>query len=74
MLNPTGSSQSVKNGYTITVTGSDGKAVVATRVLFGDVILCSGQSNMVFPLNLATGGAALIKVLKEEEEKKETTL
>jgi alpha-galactosidase len=41
--------------FNITVSGSSNpdKLVIARHVKFGDVFFCSGQSNMVFPLNLA---------------------
>jgi hypothetical protein len=39
--------------HTVKVAGSSGRATVLTNVAFGDVILCSGQSNM----ELETGDA-----------------
>ena len=37
--------------YTLTLSGSESKETLsATDVLFGDVYICSGQSNMVFPI------------------------
>lgn len=44
--------------YTLTIAGDDGKfSRNLTDVLFGDVILCSGQSNMVFTVEQMTGAA-----------------
>ena len=40
--------------YNITVVSSQGCALTLKDVLFGDVWLCSGQSNMVFPLHEVT--------------------
>ena len=42
--------------YRLTVRGKDGKDVVANDLLVGDVWLCSGQSNMEWPLRRAMGG------------------
>ena len=45
---------SSSSAHKITVKGSAGGAArVARNVHFGDVFFCSGQSNMVFPLELA---------------------
>lgn len=44
--------------YTIEVVASDGATAVARDVLVGDVFLCSGQSNMEWPLWDSDGGAA----------------
>ena len=41
--------------YGVTVTSSDGQ-VTLSDVLFGDVWLCSGQSNMVFNMGQVGGG------------------
>ncbi len=46
-------------GVEVTVSG-DGTTVVLQDVVFGDVWLCSGQSNMAFPLRNADGGEAAI--------------
>ena len=43
--------------YTIQVAGADGSAT-ASDILIGDVWLCSGQSNMEFPLRRALNGEA----------------
>jgi len=45
---------------TIEVT-SEGNRVLCDDVLFGEVWLCSGQSNMDFPLSRSTGGVDEIK-------------
>ena len=44
----------------IAVMGESGDAIVANNVTFGDVFFCSGQSNMVFPLDLALNASAEI--------------
>jgi len=49
----------------ITVKGEDGPAVVAHNVSGGDVIFCSGQSNMVFPLKLTLNATAEAATLKD---------
>ena len=36
--------------YTITATSQKHGSIKISDVLFGDVYICSGQSNMVFPL------------------------
>jgi sialate O-acetylesterase len=43
---------------TLTVTGADGSAATVSDILVGDVWLCSGQSNMEWPLSASVGGAA----------------
>eukprot|EP00041_Stephanoeca_diplocostata_P036427 m.1331336 g.1331336 ORF g.1331336 m.1331336 type:complete len:916 (+) comp24863_c1_seq1:65-2812(+) len=45
---------------TVTVSGENGPSVTAHDVQFGDVFFCSGQSNMVFPLELALNSSAEI--------------
>jgi sialate O-acetylesterase len=45
---------------TLTVTGADGTATTASDILVGDVWLCSGQSNMEWPLSASVGGGAAI--------------
>lgn len=58
MLNPgTGGSG---GGITISVKGESGPAVVANRVVSGDVLFCSGQSNMVFPTSLTLNASEVI--------------
>lgn len=44
--------------HTITVASSDGSAVTMTDVLFGEVYLCGGQSNMAFALSGLTNATA----------------
>ena len=44
------------NSFDITVIGSSNQLQVLEDVLFGDVILCSGQNNMEFTLDDAVGG------------------
>ncbi|XP_065831212.1 uncharacterized protein [Oscarella lobularis] len=48
MLDPVGASS---KSYNITVSGEEGNPIVFTDVMYGNVILCSGQSNMVFAVN-----------------------
>lgn len=43
---------------TLTVTGADGTAATVSDIVVGDVWLCSGQSNMEWPLGASVGGAA----------------
>ncbi len=45
---------------TLVVT-SEGKRVLCDDILFGEIWLCSGQSNMDFPLSRSTGGVDEIK-------------
>lgn len=44
--------------YTLTVRGAGGESQTVGDVLIGDVWLCSGQSNMTFPLRHATNAEA----------------
>jgi sialate O-acetylesterase len=46
---------------TLTVTGADGSATTVSDILVGDVWLCSGQSNMEWPLSASVGGAAAVQ-------------
>eukprot|EP01050_Picozoa_sp_SAG11_P033841 SAG11_NODE_11683_length_744_cov_1.310078_2_plen_97_part_01 len=39
--------QSAGSGMTLTVSTKSGRTEVLTNIAFGDVVLCSGQSNMV---------------------------
>ncbi|EDQ89810.1 uncharacterized protein MONBRDRAFT_24947, partial [Monosiga brevicollis MX1] len=41
-----------------TVTGEDGDPIIARNVSVGEVFLCSGQSNMVFPVALSLNSSA----------------
>lgn len=53
------------NTYTINVTGSNTTTPkIARDVLGGDVFLCSGQSNMVFPMQLTINASEEIATLK----------
>jgi hypothetical protein len=45
MLDPVGASMKT---YNITVSGEEGKPIIIKDVMYGNVLLCSGQSNMVF--------------------------
>lgn len=54
-LNPLESSEAI----TITIAGKN--AITIKDVLIGEVWLCSGQSNMGFPLKNASNGAAAVK-------------
>src|SRR5688572_17969930 len=41
---------------TLTVTGADGSVSTVSDILVGDVWLCSGQSNMEWPVSASVGG------------------
>jgi sialate O-acetylesterase len=43
---------------TLIVKGADGSAATISDILVGDVWLCSGQSNMEWPVSASVGGAA----------------
>eukprot|EP00050_Salpingoeca_kvevrii_P007394 m.295919 g.295919 ORF g.295919 m.295919 type:complete len:914 (+) comp13288_c0_seq1:1-2742(+) len=49
------------HSFTISVQGENGPPVTASPVLAGDVILCSGQSNMQFPVKLTLNASDEIK-------------
>merc|ERR1719201_200854 len=57
MLNPTASKEDF---LTISVVGESGPTLTFRNISYGDVYICSGQSNMVFPLNLALNSSAEI--------------
>lgn len=57
-MGPLRAGQSVR----IEARGTDGAVAVAEDVLGGDVWLCSGQSNMEYPLSRALNGAAEVEV------------
>ena len=44
---------------TLTVTGADGSIATVSDVVVGDVWLCSGQSNMEFPVERGLNGGAV---------------
>jgi sialate O-acetylesterase len=44
--------------FTLTARGSDGAVQTAGDILIGDVFLCSGQSNMEMPVNVASNYGA----------------
>jgi sialate O-acetylesterase len=46
----------------LTINGADGSATTVSDVLVGDVWLCSGQSNMEWPLSASVGGGAAAQV------------
>ncbi|KAL3910988.1 MAG: hypothetical protein SGARI_001861, partial [Bacillariaceae sp.] len=51
---------------TITATGNvSSNTLIAHNVTFGDVFLCSGQSNMVYPLQLALNASAEAAALQD---------
>lgn len=52
--------QPASTGVTLTVSTSGGRSQTLTNVAFGDVFLCSGQSNMAFSANLAFNASAEI--------------
>lgn len=57
MLNP---QRETSQGYSISVVGESGPAIIAKNVVAGDVIFCSGQSNMVFPVHMTTNSSSVI--------------
>lgn len=48
--------QAAGGPYTLTLKAADGRTQTLQDVLVGDVWLCSGQSNMEYPLKAATNG------------------
>jgi sialate O-acetylesterase len=50
--------QAAGGPYALTLTDSQGQTQTLQDILVGDVWLCSGQSNMEFPLKAATNGAS----------------
>ena len=64
MLNPT--SDGPNDRSTITVSDATGaNQIKATNVVFGDVFFCGGQSNMVFPTDMAFNKTVEIASLKD---------
>ncbi|HXG82155.1 MAG TPA: 9-O-acetylesterase, partial [Sphingomicrobium sp.] len=53
--------------YILTATGSSGGAATASNILIGDVWLCSGQSNMEWPLRRAMGGDEAIAAANDSQ-------
>ncbi|MEI8316273.1 MAG: sialate O-acetylesterase [Verrucomicrobiota bacterium] len=51
--------------FTMTITGEN--TVVVNDLLVGEVWVCSGQSNMHFPLKQATTGAAALAACRDSE-------
>jgi sialate O-acetylesterase len=51
----------ISEPQTLTVMGADGTAVTVSDILVGDVWLCSGQSNMEWPLSASVGGTAAMQ-------------
>eukprot|EP00056_Hartaetosiga_gracilis_P020600 m.20567 g.20567 ORF g.20567 m.20567 type:complete len:821 (+) comp8585_c0_seq8:86-2548(+) len=45
--------QEASTGRTIAIKSSSGHSIILTNIAFGDVYLCSGQSNMEFSVNTA---------------------
>lgn len=59
--------EGVATNYTITASVGD-DAVSITDVLFGEVWVCSGQSNMAFLLEMAFNGSALVQDANDHPE------
>jgi sialate O-acetylesterase len=52
--------QTAGSGMTLTVSTKSGRTQVLKNIAFGDVVLCSGQSNMGFSANLEFNASAEI--------------
>jgi len=52
--------QASSDPLTLTVTAANGTSTSVNDILVGDVWLCSGQSNMEWPLSASVGGGAAI--------------
>ena len=52
--------QTASSGMTLTVSTKSGRTQVLNNIAFGDVVLCSGQSNMGFSANLEFNASAEI--------------
>eukprot|EP00043_Microstomoeca_roanoka_P000473 m.27831 g.27831 ORF g.27831 m.27831 type:complete len:504 (+) comp10338_c0_seq2:59-1570(+) len=48
------------SGFTLKISSSTGQTITLTNIAFGDVFLCSGQSNMQFSVNDAFNASAEI--------------
>ena len=53
--------------HSVRVTGAAGASASAQNVMVGDVWLCSGQSNMEWPLSLSLGGNGHIAGAKDDQ-------
>jgi sialate O-acetylesterase len=53
--------------YALEVTGAGGSQATATDILLGDVWLCSGQSNMEFPLSRTLNGETEVSRANDPE-------
>jgi hypothetical protein len=53
--------QPASSSHNLSVSSSDGSVVSFSNVAFGDVFMCSGQSNMEFGLNFAFNSTAAIE-------------
>lgn len=51
---------------TLTVSGGDGSATTVSDILVGDVWLCSGQSNMEFPVERGLNGGAVAQTSTDD--------
>ena len=52
--------QSAGCGHNFTIESSGGKTAALTDVCFGETLLCSGQSNMEYPLASIVNGSAVL--------------
>lgn len=48
-------------GYNISALSTDGSSVLLVDVAFGDIFLCSGQSNMEYPISGIVNNSAVMK-------------
>src|SRR6516164_9818628 len=59
--------KSLKAGGPFTLTLAGDNTITLTNILVGEVWVCSGQSNMEFPLNRAVNGAEAIAAAQDSQ-------